>query len=460
MGTKNATPLVVSSFVTILLTGAAPGCTCGSGSRATNQAAPPDAAPTASAAVTSAPSPSNASGDRAAFSAPIAATRAGGTTVIAGLDAGAGVIRVVGTADGQPTWSSVALTDVAWTPDAELSLQAAHGGIVLVWRGRRGGDASVGPMKTARTLVSLGPHGEVQGTPAEIGPGFCVTDAGVAWIESRGSGDARVMARAWSDAAVKQVGSVAADRAPALACGDRDVVVLGDGDDDVTMGWLTPGEPSVQSSGVAIRDADFGDDEERDHDAYTVGDRLGILRIGSSGALALRDVTRGAAPSPWHRLKHTVPADDEVVAVDGNDEATVIVYTEDADDACPGVGSNAEAVHALRVVRATGAESVFDLAPADCQRAPGPFWIASTPLGQAVGWVERIAKASPATAPIGGASIRLLTSGGVQSRHIERASDALVDGGCDVRGCFLAALERPADADGMQPESVAVLPYP
>jgi hypothetical protein len=122
-------------------------------------------------------------------------------------------------------------------------------------------------------------------------------------------------------------------------------------------------------------------------------------------------------------------------------------------------------VRALRVVRKTGEETLLDLAPADCQRSPGPFWIASTPLGQAVGWIERTARGSSSdagapAAPIAGAALRLITAGGVQSRRIDQPADALVDSGCDAKGCSLAALVRPAEADGMQPESLRAIAYP
>jgi hypothetical protein len=430
----------------------APGCTCGarsSGAVGAVASASSGSAPGAPAAASSA-----GAGDSSVFSAPIAGARAGGHDVLAGLLAKPGVVRVAGISDGRATWTSDVLKDVAWSPDAELVLQPAHGGLALVWRGMRAG-------KTGRTLVLLGPGGEAQSAPIDIGPGFCVTDAGVAWIEPHSSGPARVMARAWTEPAPRPVGTVPTDRDPALVCGDHDVVVLGDGDDDLTMAPLTPGEPATRPSAVAIRDSDFGDDEEREHDAYTVGDDLGIVRVASSGAVALREYPRGGSPTPWRRLKHTIPADDDIVAVDGDADATLVVYTQDADDACPGVGSTAEAVHALRIVRKSGDETLLDLAPADCQRSPGPFWIASTPLGQAVGWIERTARGSSSTAaPIAGASFRLLTAGGMQSRRIEQAADALVDSGCDAKGCSLVALVRPTDGDGMQPETLRAIAYP
>ena len=296
--------------------------------------------------------------------------------------------------------------------------------------------------------------------PIDIGPGFCVTDAGVAWLEPHSSGPARVMARAWTETAARQVGTVATDRDPALVCGDHDVTVLGDGDDDLTMAGLTPGDAATRAPAVAIRDADFGDDEEREHDAYTVGDDLGIVRVASSGAVAMREAPRGAGPGPWRRLKHTIPADDDVVAVDGDEDATIIVYTQDADDACPGVGSTAEAVHACASCarRATRRSSISRPPTASARPArsgsPRRPW-AGRRLGRANGSRQRLHR---------GAHRRRVVPAAHRRRHavrrIEQAADALVDAGCDARGCSLAALVRPTDGDGMQPETLRTIAYP
>jgi hypothetical protein len=451
-----------SSVLSVLLSSLAlaPGCTCGrdtSVNTTTATVAAPEGAasapPSPSAAAASSAVAAAVDAEGALFSAPIAGARAGGADVVAGLLAKSGTVRVMGLSGGQTTWTSDALKDVAWTPDAEILLQPSKSGLALVWHGLHAG-------KSGRTLVLLGPRGELQGAPIDIGSAFCATDAGVAWLEPRAGGPARVMARTWAQAPAAAVGSIPTDRDPALVCGDHDVMALGDGDDDLTFAAFTPGDPSMHPSVVAVRDADFGDDEEREHDAYTVGDDFGIVRVASSGAVALRQIPRGGAPTSWRRLKHSIPADDDVVAVDGDADATIVVFTHDADEACPGVGSTAEAVRAIRVGRKAGDESLLDLAPADCQRSPGPFWIASTPLGQAIGWVERLSKATTGSAPVVGAAVRLLTAGGSQSRRVEAASDALVDAGCDAQGCSLVALVRPTDGDGMQPEVLRVLAYP
>jgi hypothetical protein len=429
------------------------GCTCGA-----KQPPPPgesaSAAPSALASTTPRPAGPGAKLDPAVFSAPIAAARSSHQDVVAGLVVADGVVRAMGVVDGKPAWATDVLSGVTWAPDAELHAQAtSDGGVALVWRGPRGG-------KVGRALALIGPHGELRGDPTEVGAAFCATAAGLAWIDPRTSGPTRVLARPLTDAAGHEVLSVSPDRDPALVCGDHVVVVLGDGDDDLTATAFVPGsapKPRV----VAIRDADFGDDDEREHDAYTLGDDLGLVRVGSSGAVALREVPRDAAPTAWRRLKQTIPPDDDVVAVDGDAESTLIAFTHDADDTCPGIGSTAESVWVLRVDRKAGAESLLDLAPADCDRSPGPFWIAAAaPGGSTVAWVERSTKLLPKAAPIAGVSLRTITAAGTKGRRIELVADAVVDAGCDDRACSIAALVRPPGGDGMQPEAIAVFSYP
>ena len=194
----------------------------------------------------------------AVFSAPIAAVRVHHQLVVAGLVATEGVIRVMGLRDGLPAWTADVLRGVAWIPDAEVKLQPAGDGVVVSWRGSLGG-------KTGTSLVVLGPQGELRGEPLSIGAASCTTADGLAWIEPRTRGPARVRARGWADPAPHDVVTVAPDRAPTLSCGDHDGFVLGDGDDDLTATGFSPGA-SAQPPTVAIRDRDFGDDDEREHE--------------------------------------------------------------------------------------------------------------------------------------------------------------------------------------------------
>jgi hypothetical protein len=365
------------------------------------------------------------------------------------------VVRVVGLVDGASAWGTDALAPVAWSADAELHLQRAGDGLAVLWRGLFRG-------KSGRTAVLLGPDGSVRGEPFEVGPGFCATSAGAVWVDQAPHRAAHVVSRLWSEPAAKDVLVVPADRdPPSIVCAEHAAILLGsDDDDNLTAAHYTPGEAAPAHPVVAIRDADFGDDDERDHDAYSVGDDLGLVRIAGSGAVALREVTRGSPPTPWRRLKRTLPADDDLVAVDGDADDVLIVTTHDSDAACPGVGSTAAAVRAIRVDRKRGDDTLLELAPADCAVTPGPFWFSSSPAGQIVAWVVRRASGGPDIPPVSGLAYRVVRPEGVRAGAIDLPADALVDGGCDATGCSVAALVRSPGADAMQPSSIRVLHYP
>lgn len=132
---------------------------------------------------------------------------------------------------------------------------------------------------------------------------------------------------------------------------------------------------------------------------------IGIVRVGGSGTIAMREISHGH-PSPWRHLKHALSEDDDVVAVDGDAAATLIVYTREGADPCAGTESAAQSVRALRVDCKTGEETVVSLAPADCDSSAGPVWIASAPGASLVAWNRRRAKPRPNAAPIDGLAYR------------------------------------------------------
>jgi hypothetical protein len=87
----------------------------------------------------------------------------------------------------------------------------------------------------------------------------------------------------------------------------------------------------------------------------------------------------------------------------------------------------------------------MDLAPADCARSLGPFWIAQlrehAPL---VAWVERRADPAPGAASVRGLAYAVLGAKHPETIRFAIDADALVDAGCDASGCFAAALLGPA----------------
>ena len=302
------------------------GSGCSRGSAKAIAAGAPEAAAPGSAAAATARSARPLQPSPAVFSAPIAALRVHHELVVAGLVAAEGVVRVTALTEAQPAWTVDALRGVAWVADADLKLQPAGDGVALVWRGIRGA-------KTSATLVLLGPNGEVRGDAVPVGAGWCTTAEGVAWLDPRGNGPAHVRSRAWDQANAHDVAALPADRAPTLICGDHDAFLLGEGDDDLTAIVFSPADGAARPQIMAIRDRDFGDDDEREHEVFTVGDDLGLVRVGGAGTVYVRQVSHGHA-SPWHRLKHALSEDDDIVAVDGDSTSTFVVYTREATDPC------------------------------------------------------------------------------------------------------------------------------
>ncbi len=394
------------------------------------------------------------------FSAPIAATRTAQGSVVAGLVATQKVIRVVGFPAGKPPWTTDVMPGVKWSEAAELGIQRAADGVMVFWR-----EAAVGP---AGTAVLLGADGHVREAQFEVGSAVCTTADGVAWIAPRPVPPApehavHVLARAWAERAGREVLTLSPERSPTLVCGAHAVFALADGDDDLTVDVFVPGSTSARRPTLVMRNSDFAD-EEREHESFTVADDLEIARVGVGGGVATRTVAGDREPSAWRRLKHVLSDDDDLVAVDGQPQRSLFVFTRDSDTACPTPESGGQRVRALDVDRATGADRLLELAPPDCQGQRGPFWIPAgltAAGGPIVAWVER----GPGTGdkkvpPISGLAYRIVGSEGVRSGRISIAADALVDGDCDDAACFAAALLREPGGDGMSPGPIAVVSYP
>ena len=322
------------------------GCTCGN-KQSTAQPAPTASSSAASAVASASAAP--AASATSVFSAPIGGARWSGSDAVAGLVAASSLVRAAGFsgAAAEPAWTSDAMTDVTWAPDSEVRVIPTAGGLALVWHGPRGG-------KSSRTLLRLDAHGGPLGGPQDVGAAYCVTDGGVAWIEARSSGPSRVLARGWSETDAHPVATIAADRDPALLCADHDVVALGGGDDDL-VGDRAHSRRRRRSSRVHPRP------------------RRRLRRRRRARALPLHGGGR-----PRHRARRLVGRalaapgaqgrrTDCLEAAEAHHpgrrrrrrgrrgcSSVVIVYTRDADDACPGVASTAESVRALRVDRRPG----------------------------------------------------------------------------------------------------------
>ena len=428
----------------------APGCTC---AKSGQDGA--EGGPTVAHATTAAADGNVATGRPAArFSAPIAATRVGGGAVlVAGLvvpDKTIVVTRLE--AGGATDFPVVALRGVTWSSDAELRLFPADGGAAVIWRGLRDG-------KQVRQMVAVGKAGDVRGEPVEVGAPACATEDGLAWIERGPSGRTRVALRLWGAAASRDVAIIGPDREPFLVCGAHRLYALGQGETDVT---LAIGDADAGRVRRLIGAKDFGDDEEREHDEFTVGDDLGVVRLGGGGQIAVREA-KGGELGAWRKLTTTIPGDDDVVAVDGDAHALIVVTTREVPGACGKSAPSgvAASVHVLRVDRASFAETSLELASAECAKDLGPFWTGSTASRLVVGWAERVGKRDASTAPISGLAYR--TFDGASLTPIVRVAhpaDALVDAGCDKDRCYAVALARAPGTTDMIPEVAEVITYP
>ncbi len=404
---------------------------------------------------------------RPRFSRPIAATRMGdGSTVVAGLAVPtSSIIATRVLADGTIAWSKSVLDGVAWTTGADLRALPAPQGAAIVWRGQRAG-------KNVTQMVRVGAGGDARGTAVDVGPAACATDDALAWLEHGTHGTTKVRALAWSSSVAADVLTLAADRDPELVCGAHRLFALGGGEDDVTV-TVAQGLDAGPAAPI-IRDRDFASDEEREHDAYTVGDSLGIVRMGDSGALAIREVVSGP-PSAWRSLGTKISPDDDIVAVDADARSVVVVFTHEQGDACAGASALAvKAVRASRVAADGSPEAVIELAPPVCDRDPGPFWTGALEGSFVVAWAERghrPRKTEPeaggglGAAPVTGLAYRTLPNdpaGAAPSsvQRVEMAADDLVSAGCDKAHCYAVALDRPAGSDGMQPETARVVAFP
>jgi hypothetical protein len=355
-------------------------------------------------------------------------------------------------ASGATAYTVAALRGVAWSQDADLRVYPSDaGGAVVVWRGLRDG-------KLVRQMVTVAKDGALAGVPVDVGAATCATEDGVAWTERASAGKTRVVLRAWSGGAPRDVATVPADREPVLVCGAHRVFALGQGEDDVTLAAGPDGGASRRLVGAK----DFGADEEREHDEYTVGDDLGVLRVASGGALALRE-TKGDLLGVWRKLVATVPADDDVVAVDGDARGAIVVSTRESADACGegGATSAGTSIQALRIDRSTFAESAVEIAPTECGKDLGPFWTGSVGKSLVVAWVERVSRRDATSAPIAGLSYRTLDGTTLMPVvRVPRPADALVDAGCDKDRCYAVALARAPGTTEMVPEAAQVIAYP
>ncbi len=369
-----------------------------------------------------------------------------GEVVVAGLDAAAGVVRVQRIdANDRVVADRAVLTNVAGSTDAEIKVSAnPTEGVAVTWRGLRAG-------KLVRQLVVLGPDLAPRGEPTDVSAASCATTDAV-WL----SDGKAAIARSWKGATRKV--ELPKEEDSSLLCGASHAFALIESEDRTGIVPLSFGD-APRAPLTVLRESEFGDDEQRELAEYTVGEDVGIVRLGMSGTIGVREITKGAL-GPLRKLKTSIPKDDDVVAVDASPKVLVIVFTQDVSSACPSASGSIVAstkVSALRVDRQTFEESTVEISPGRCEHEVGPFFTGVVGDGVSVAWTERTGGLGRARAPIAGlAHVVLAQAGNATLARIEQAVDALVDAGCDGTRCYAAALV-PGDAGAAS--SVRVLRY-
>lgn len=447
--------LALPAAAAVVVAGWGQGCTCSKAgdARATEDAggAPGDGSDAERA------SPARVDGEGRGLSAPIAATRTeGGDVVVAGLDSAGAAIRVqrIDAKDHVIAERSV-LSAVTWSSESELKMVPAAGGVALTWRGSRGG-------KLVRQLVVLGLDLAATSDAVDVGAASCATHDAF-WFAERSTLDTRP----WGGGNARF--ALPRDKNASLVCGSHAAFALLDEDDGTSLMMFGASDGGTSGAGLVplFKDAEFGDDEQRERAEFTVGDDLGVVRLASSGALTLREVNVATAGAPLlsRKLKTLIGRDDDVVAVDASSQAIVVVFTEEVPDGCRANGSDLSwgsiRVKALRIERATHGESVVELSPGVCGHEVGPFFTSGVGDAVSVAWVERVAVAGQPRAPISGLVHRRVTAAGPlgELTRVDVAADALVDAGCDVARCYAVALVRRNGMDAMVPGLARVIRY-
>jgi hypothetical protein len=448
MASRAMAPVSVIALLGALGGGA---CTCSKSSEPANDEGGASATGSASEpAASGSGGGAAATGEAGGLSAPIGAAHGDhGDVFVAALDVRARAIRVQHISEKDEILADRTILDgVAWSSESEVKVVPAAAGAAVTWRGLRAG-------KLVRQLVVVGADLAPIGAPHDVAAASCATREAIWFTDGK-----RVHARPWSGAPARF--ELPRDKDAALVCGVHRAFALLDEDDRTSL--VTFGGAPATAPMPLLEESDFGDDDQRERSEYTAGDDVGVVRLGASGAIAVREV-RGGAAGPLHKLKTAIGRDDDVVAVDASARTVVIVFTEDVSDSCAKGGGTATVgstrVKALRIDRATFDESVIELSPGMCAREVGPFFTGPQGDDVSVAWVERVPIAGQSRAPVEALAHRMVRAAGASPElaRVEQPADALVDAGCDGARCYAVALARRAGMDAMVPGLAKVIRY-
>ena len=348
-----------------------------------------------------------------------------GDVVVAAVDGqGVRVQRINGS--DAVVADKLVLRDVVPSPDAEMKVFAQPEGIYVLWRGLHEG-------KLGRFLVALDPDLKVRTTAPASSSVLCATRTDLWMIDGE-----RAVAHPFAAGATRSV-ALPKDKDASLLCSSAAAFAVLDAEERTEVMAL---EEKAKPATV-LKESEFGEDEQRELSEYTTGDGTGFVRLATSGAIALREVSGGKAGA-IHRLKTAIGRDDDVVAADASGRIAVIVYTEDlaedgGDRACP-------RVMALRVDRQSFEESTLELSSGRCGFEVGPFFTSAVGDAVSVAWPERTGGIGQPRAPVVSLASSLVAAGVAPAlARIDQAAEAMIDATCDANACYAVALVHAAE---------------
>ena len=438
-------PVHLLAAIAVLAFGQSAACTCTKGQDVSGA----DATPTAPKAEAKDAAPPVLELPR--LSLPMgAALLPGGGVVVAGLSVAEKTVRVarVGV-DGRVEASTAIFANAEWAHDSEVAVHSVGTDVVVSFRGKVEGGLHRSIVRLDERLVAK--------EPIAFGAVTCATKDGVFWLDKK-------HVKAEMPSGRKDFPIPATDGDLGLFCDESHALVTADAEG--ALSTLEIGRDGFGPVLPLVGDKDFSD-EEREHAFFVGASGLGVLRIGSEGAIAVKLAAHGA-----RKIAMKLEEDDDLVVADADDTALYMASTQDH-DGCE-MGEDAAAlptlrtsrfstsVHLLRIDLSTDKAIREDLGRAACGHQAGPFFFGKARDKRILAWSERAPGASKTKPPIAAFSYRVLgpRPEGTIAKRVPLRADGLVDAGCNTTSCAVVWLERPEGQDDKLPELPKILRFP
>lgn len=375
---------------------------------------------------------------------------ANGAVVVAGLSVPERVVRV---ARIDPEGHVEAIADVfpnaEWAHDSEVTVHPVGDDIVVSFRGKLEGGLH-------RSLLRLDSH-LVAKEPIAFGAVTCATKDGVFWLEKK-------HVKAEIPAGKRDFAIPTMEGDLSLFCDESHALVTADAEGALSTSEITRDGPGPVIP--LVREKDFTD-EEREHSYFVGAAGLGVLRIGSEGAIAIKL----ASQSP-RKVAAKLEEDDDLVVADADESSLYVASTQDRDGCEAGEDASAlptlrtsrfsTSVHLLRIDLATDKAVREDLGRAACGHQAGAFFFGKAKDKRILAWSERAPGTNKTKPPIAALAYRILgpKPEGTLVKRVPLRADVLVDAGCNATTCAVIWLERPEGQDDKQAELPRILRFP